>query len=83
MASDWNEAYARARRKQIYGIGIKGLWLIERRGRAQAAGGIEWIECKKRSDVWKHFLIDKKHKHMSCCQCCQCASNINWAISSS
>ena len=70
MASDWNEAYARARRKQIYGIGIKGLWLIERRGRAQAAGGIEWIECKKRSDVWKHLLIDKNKKDEVKCKKC-------------
>ena len=27
MASDWNKAYAR--RKQIYGIGIKELWQID------------------------------------------------------
>jgi len=30
----------------------------------------EWIECKKRSVVWKHFLIDKKsNKRVKCKNC--------------
>ena len=22
----------------------------------------QWVQCEKRSDVWKHFLIDKNNK---------------------
>ena len=44
--------------------------MADREEGAQAAGGIEWIECKKRSDVWKYFLIDKKHKDRVKCKKC-------------
>ena len=33
-------------------------------------GGIDWTECKKRSDVWKHFLIDKNKKDKVKCKKC-------------
>ena len=29
-----------------------------------------WIECKKRSEVWKHFLIDKNNKCGVKCKKC-------------
>ena len=38
-------------------------------------GGIEWTECKKRSDVWKHFLIDKNKKDKLKCK--KCPNRIN------
>ena len=25
----------------------------------------QWVQCEKRSDVWKHFLIDKKQQEES------------------
>ena len=33
-------------------------------------GDAEWIECKKRSEVWKYFLIDKNDKHRVKCKKC-------------
>ena len=33
-------------------------------------GDAEWVECKKRSEVWKHFLIDKKNKNKVKCKKC-------------
>ena len=29
----------------------------------------EWTQCKKRSDVWKHFLIDKSKNRVKCKKC--------------
>ena len=33
-------------------------------------GDTEWTECKKRSDIWKYFLLDNKHKDKVKCKKC-------------
>ena len=30
----------------------------------------EWTECKKRSDIWKYYLLDNKHKDKVKCKKC-------------
>ena len=30
----------------------------------------QWVQCEKRSDVWKHFLIDKNNKKRVKCKKC-------------
>ena len=34
-------------------------------------GDSEWTECKKRSDIWKYFLLDNKHKDKVKCKKCE------------
>ena len=34
-------------------------------------GYVEWVQCNKRSEVWKYFLIDKKNKDRVKCKKCQ------------